>query len=131
METCTSCARLVLQGCDFQLELDFAYLRVLDLYYKVAIFQLKLEACTSRVRLVLQSCDFSSWSWKPVLRALDLRFKVVIFLKPLLRALYLCHQVAFFQLELEACTLRARLALQSCDLPARTRLLIDTSEHNF
>ena len=53
-------------------------LRVLDLYYKVAIFQLELEACTSLVRLVykvaifeleletctsctrlaLQSCDF-------------------------------------------------------------------------
>ena len=33
-------------------------LRVLDLYYKVKIFQ--LETCTSRTRLVLQSCDFSA-----------------------------------------------------------------------
>ena len=33
-------------------------LRVLDLYYKVAIFELELRKCTSRTRLVLQSCDF-------------------------------------------------------------------------
>ena len=62
-------------------------LRVLDLYYKVAIFQLELEACTSHVGLVLQY-----------------------------------YKVAIFEL---------RLALQSCDFPTRTRLLSDTSEHNF
>ena len=33
-------------------------LRVLDLYYKVAIFELEMRKCTSRPRLVLQSCDF-------------------------------------------------------------------------
>ena len=33
-------------------------LRVLDLYYKVAIFELEMRKCTSRTRLVLQSCDF-------------------------------------------------------------------------
>ena len=33
-------------------------LRVLDLYYQVAIFELELRKCTSRTRLVLQSCDF-------------------------------------------------------------------------
>ena len=59
---CTSCGRLVLQGCDFPARagLRAPVFRVLDLYYKVAIFQLELEACTSRVRLVLQSCDFSA-----------------------------------------------------------------------
>ena len=74
--SCTSRTRVVLQSRDFPARnLYFAYktcttksrfsswsrkpvLRVLDLYYKVAIFQLELEACTSRVRLVLQSCDF-------------------------------------------------------------------------
>ena len=104
-------------------------LRVLDLYYKVAIFQLELEACTSRMRLVLQKCNFEL-SWKPVLRALDLHFKSVIFQKPV-RALHLRYKVAIFQLELETCTSRTRLALQSCDFPARARLLRDTSEHNF
>ena len=33
-------------------------LRVLDLYYKVAVFELELRKCISRTRLVLQSCDF-------------------------------------------------------------------------
>ena len=33
-------------------------LRVLDLYYKVAILELELWKCASRTRLVLQSCDF-------------------------------------------------------------------------
>ena len=31
---------------------------VLDLYYKVVIFELEMRKCTSRTRLVLQSCDF-------------------------------------------------------------------------
>ena len=35
-------------------------LLVLDLYYKVAIFELELRKCASRTRLVLQSCDFRS-----------------------------------------------------------------------
>ena len=81
-------------------------LRVLDLCYKVAIFQLELEACTSRVRLVLkseleletctsctrlalQSCDFPETCTSRAilvlqscdfqLRALDLHYKVAIF----------------------------------------------------
>ena len=33
-------------------------LRALDLYYKVAIFELELRKFTSQTRLVLQSCDF-------------------------------------------------------------------------
>ena len=102
-------------------------------YYKVATFELELDfahlcftyyTCTTKSR-------FSSWSWKPVLRALDLHFKVVIFQKPVLRALHLRYKVAIFQLELETCTSRAGLALQSCDFPTRARLLSDTSEHNF
>ena len=33
--------------------------RALDLYYKVAIFELELETCSSCTRLALQSCGFS------------------------------------------------------------------------
>ena len=33
-------------------------LRVLDLYYKLAIFELEMRKCTLRTRLVLQSFDF-------------------------------------------------------------------------
>ena len=74
-------------------------LPVLDLYYKVAIFELEMRKCTSRTRFVLQSCDFragaaevffaywtcttklrfSSWSYGSVLRVLDLCYKVAIF----------------------------------------------------
>ena len=43
-------------------------LRVLDLYYKVAIFELEMRKymrkCTSRSRLVLQSCDFRAGAQK-------------------------------------------------------------------
>ena len=140
---------LVLQSCDFPARAGNAIyscswkpvLRVLDLYYKVAIFQLELEPCTSRTRLVLQSRDFpararslyfaylcfayytyttksrySSWSWKPVLRTLDWRYKVAIFELELDFA-YLCfayqtYNVANFQLELEACTSHVGLVLQ-------------------
>ena len=70
---------LVLQSCDFragaaEVLLDLYYkvaifeleLRnctsrtrlLLDLYYKVAIFEREMRKCTSRTRLVLQSCDF-------------------------------------------------------------------------
>ena len=38
---------------------------------------------------------------------------------------------SIFQLELETCTSRTRPAQQICDFPARTRLLSDTSEHDF
>ena len=31
---------------------------VLDLYYKVAIFELELRKCTSCIKLVLQNYDF-------------------------------------------------------------------------
>ena len=78
LRKCTSRTRLVIQSCDFRAgaaEVYFAYstcttklrfsswscgsvLRVLDLYYKVAIFELELRKCTSCTRLVLQSCDF-------------------------------------------------------------------------
>ena len=137
LETCTSRTRLVLQSCD----------RVLCLCYKVAIFErsrlvltklrfwLELEAGTSRTRLVLPSRDFPagagnlnlahqagttklrflSWSWKPVLRTLDLHYKVAI-----------------FKLELETCTSRARLALQSCDFAktctSRTTLVLQSCD---
>ena len=60
----TSRTRLVLQSCDSPARAGTTKLRfssqswkpalcVLDLYYKVVIFQLELEACTSRTRLVL------------------------------------------------------------------------------
>ena len=40
-------------------------LPVLDLCYKVSIFELALRKCTSRTRLVLQSCDFRAGAlWK-------------------------------------------------------------------
>ena len=39
-------------------------LRALDLYYKVAIFELEMRKCTSRTGLVLQSCDFRAGSAK-------------------------------------------------------------------
>ena len=37
---------------------------MLDLYYKVAIFELELRKCTSCTRLVLQSCDFRAGAAK-------------------------------------------------------------------
>ena len=40
----------------FELELRKCTLRTL--YYKVAIFELEMRKCTSRTRLVIQSCDF-------------------------------------------------------------------------
>ena len=116
---------------DFQLAgLRVPVLRVLDLYYKVAIFQLELEACTSHVGLALQRCDFRAGAGLRV---------------PVLRVLNLHYKVAVFQLELEACTshvgpvlqcykvaiFELGLALQSCDFSTRARLLSDSSEHNF
>ena len=112
---CTSRTRLVPQSsCG-------SVLRLLDWYYKVAIFELEMRKCTSRTRLVLQSCDFragaaevyflyqtcttklrlSSWSCGSVLRVLDWYYKVAI-----------------FELELRKCTSRTRLVLQSCDFRA-------------
>ena len=76
-------------------------LRVLDLYYKVAISELELRRCTSRTRLVFPSCDFKSWSYAGVLRVRDLCYKVVI-----------------FELELWKCTARTKLVLQSWDVQA-------------
>ena len=78
MRKCTLRTRLVLQSCDFRAgdaEVYLAYytcttklrfsswrcgsvLRVLDLYYKVSIFELEMRKCTLRTRLVLQSFDF-------------------------------------------------------------------------
>ena len=72
-------------------------IRVLDMYYKVAIS--KLRKCTSRTRL-LQSCDFRDGVGS-VLRVLDLYYKVAI-----------------SELELRKCTSRIRLVLQSCDFRA-------------
>ena len=95
-ETCTSCARLVLQSCDFPARagLRAPVLRVLDLYYKVAlepvlraldwyykvapIFELELETCTSCTRLALQSCDFPETCTSSAI-LLDLYYKVAIF----------------------------------------------------
>ena len=51
MRKFTSRTRLVLQSCD-------SVLPILDLYYKVAIFELELRKCTSRTRLALHSCEF-------------------------------------------------------------------------
>ena len=147
LRKCTSCTRLVLQSCDFRAgdaEVYFAYqtcatklrfsswscgsvLRVLDLYYKVANFELELRKCTLRTRLVLQSCDFragdaevyfayqtcatklrfSSWRCGTVLRLLDLYYK--------LRVLDLYYKVSIFELEFRKCTSRTRLVRQSCD----------------
>ena len=61
-----------------------------------------LSNCTLRAPLVATKLRFSIWRWTPALRALDLYYKVAI-----------------FQPELENCTSRARLALHSCDCPAR------------
>ena len=61
-----------------------------------------LQNCTLRAPLVATKLRFSIWRWTPALRALDLYYKVAI-----------------FQPELENCTSRARLALHSCDSPAR------------
>ena len=74
-------------------------LRVLDLYYKVAIFD--LERCGS------------------VLSVLDLCYKVAIFelerCGSVLPVLDLYYKVAIFELELRKFTSRTRLALHSCD----------------
>ena len=67
-------------------------LRVLDLYYKVAIFELELRKSASRTRLVLQSCDFRAGA-----------------------AEVYC-KVAIFELELRKCT--SRLTLQNYDFRA-------------
>ena len=124
LDTCASRARLVLQSCDFpagagtstKLRFSswsskpvFAYYtctsqlrsssqswklvrHVLYLHYKVVTFRAG-NLHTSRARLVLQSCDSpASYSWY--------------------------YEVAIFQLELHACTLRTRLVLQSRNLPA-------------
>ena len=50
-DTCTEKLRFSSWSCG-------SVLRVLDLHYKVTIFELEMRKCTSRTRLVLQSCDF-------------------------------------------------------------------------
>ena len=50
-DTCTEKLRFSIWSCG-------SVLHVLDLHYKVAIFELEMRKCTSRTRLVLQSCDF-------------------------------------------------------------------------
>ena len=50
-DTCTEKLRFSSWSCG-------SILRVLDLYYTVAIFELEMRKCTSRTRLVLQSCEF-------------------------------------------------------------------------
>ena len=87
--------------------------RVRHWHYKVAIFELELRKCSSRTRLALQRCDFragaaevcfaywscatklrfSTWSCGSILCVLD-------------------YKVAIFELELQKCASRARLALQ-------------------
>ena len=73
LETCTSRTIRALQSCDFPASAGTTKLRfyswswkpvlcAVDLYYKVAIFQLELEPCTSRARLVLQCRDFPARS---------------------------------------------------------------------
>ena len=72
-------------------------LRVLDLYYKAAIFELE------------KKLRFSSWSCASVLR---------VSCGSVLRALDLCYKVAIFELELRKCASRTRLVLQSYDFRA-------------
>ena len=158
---CTSRATLVLQSCDFPAgaaEVYFAYytcttklrfcnwgcgsvLRVLHLYFKVAIFQLELRKCTSRTTRVLQSCDFPAgaaevyfayytcttklrfcnWGCGSVLRVLRLYYKVAISAgaaEMYFTILRLYLKVAIFELDVRKCTSRATLVLQSCDFPA-------------
>ena len=50
-DTCTEKLRFSSWSCE-------SVRRVLDLYYKVGIFELEMRKCTSRTRLVLHSCDF-------------------------------------------------------------------------
>ena len=90
-DTCTEKLRFSSWSCG-------SVLRVLDLYYKVAVFELELRKCTSRTRLALR---FSSWSCGSVLRVLDLYYKVAI-----------------FELELRKFTSRTRRVLRSCDFRA-------------
>ena len=56
-KTCTTKLRLSSWRCG-------SVLLVLDLYYKVATFELEMRKCASRTRLVLQSCDFRAGSAK-------------------------------------------------------------------
>ena len=84
---------------------------MLDLYYKVAIFELELRRCTSRTRLVLQSCDFRAGAAAGgVLRALSVLDLYCDFragaAAGVLRVLDLCYEVAIFELELRKCTSR-------------------------
>ena len=58
LRKCTLRTRLVLLKLRLSSWSCGSVLRVLDLYYKVGIFELELRKCTSRTRLVLQRCDF-------------------------------------------------------------------------
>ena len=108
-DTCTeklrfsswSCAS-VLRVLDLYYKVAMFEPEILDLHYTVATFELEMRKCTSRTRLVLiTKLRCSSWSCGSVLRVLDLYYKVAI-----------------FELELRKCTSRTRLALQSCDFRA-------------
>ena len=48
----------------FELEMRKCTSRTIDLYYKVAISELEMRKCTSRTRIVLQSWDFRTGSAK-------------------------------------------------------------------
>ena len=98
-ETCTTKLRFSSWRCGSLLRVLGSVLRVLDLYYKVAIFE--LERCGS------------------VLPVLDLYYKVAIFelerCGSVLPVLDLYYKVAIFELEMRKFTSRTRLVLQSCD----------------
>ena len=97
-------------------------LRVLDLYYKVAVFELKMRKINLRTRLVLQIRDFRAAATEERLDcALDLHSKLCLSSRGcgcVLRVLDLYYKVAIFELELRKCTSRSRLVLQSCDFRA-------------
>ena len=112
-DTCASCARLVLQSCDFPAGAGKTVLRALD-----SIVQLELKTCTLRTRVVLQSCIFRAGAQNLYFAYYTCTSKLPSSSqswKLLLHVLYLYYKVVIFQLVLETCTSRTRFALQSCD----------------
>ena len=76
-----------------------------DLYHNVAIFELELRKCTSRTRLALQSCDFRAGAAEgSALRVLDLCATKLGF------SIWSCESVLRV----------ARLVLQSCFFLSRS-----------
>ena len=96
--TCTTKLRFSSWSCG-------GVLRVLKLYYKVAIFQLELQKCTSRITRVLQSCDFPAG-------AAEMYFTYWACTEKLrFRAGAVYYKVAIFELVLRKCTSRTARVL--------------------